>query len=131
MTPFRLTFFVSAIFFLAAARPLPAATAAEVRIEGVGFEAKSPSHYVVRGTVSNETAESRDLILRAQMTFYDKAAPRGDVPAAVLRKDIAIVLKAGETRALEIPMIEEGTHPKGSFRVEPSIRIRRSREWNY
>ena len=115
------------IFF--AASPLFAA--GEIQIQNVSVEAQSASRYVLNGTVENTTPETREVILRGQVAFYEKASPEGDLPVAILRKDVSMVLKSKESRLLHIILLNEGTAPKGSLRLQPILRIRRQRPWNY
>ena len=103
----------------------------EIVIEGVSAEQRTPTKYLVVGKVRNRTQESREVILRAQVVFYDKAAPKGDVPAANVWKDVTLVIWPNENRKIEIPLILEGGKPAGSLRMEPGLRLRRQREWMY
>ena len=105
--------------------------AGDVHVDKIRYEEKKANFYVLSGTLTNDGGSPREAVVRGQLTFYDKASPKGDVPVAVVRKDITVVLRTGEIRNLEIPLYNEGRMPAGSFRAEPMLRIRREREWNY
>ncbi|MBN1689343.1 MAG: hypothetical protein JW893_09590 [Candidatus Omnitrophica bacterium] len=102
-----------------------------VNIQHVAAKQRTPSKYVLTAELVNDSGEDKEVILRGQITFYDKAAPKGDLPVTSVRKDVSVVLRKYETRNFETLLIIEGTPPVGSLRMEPSLRIRRSREWNY
>lgn len=121
-------FFLASNFLLLASSVI---AAGEIAIENVAVERKTSSQYVLSATVINQSPEPREVILRAQISFYDKAAPKGDLPVAVLRKDVTVVLRKEENRRLAVDLVEEGPKEKGSIRLEPSLRIRRQRPWSY
>lgn len=118
-----------ALFFLSTL--LFGENSGQIQITNISAREVSEGHYVLEGLVSNKTTNPKELVLRAQITFYDRTAPRGDLPLAVLRKDITIILKSGEERSLQIPLINEGKRWHGAVRLEPFLRIRRQRAWNY
>ena len=103
----------------------------EIKIEGVTVENQSPSRYVLSGSVTNASEETREVVLRGQIVFYERGTPEGDLPIAVLRKDITQVLTPWETRGLKILLLNEGAVPKTALRTKPVLRIRRQRVWNY
>ena len=124
-----LTFFAAALFFVL---NIPSLFAyGEVAIGDISAESRTPNRYVLHGTVTNVVGDPREVILRAQIAFYDRTAPAGDLPLSVLRKDLTLILKSGESRKVTISMFREGTSMKGAIRMVPSIRVRRQREWNY
>ena len=102
-----------------------------ITLDSVRVLEQSAGHFQLTANVANTTSETREVILRGQITFYDRAVPAGDVPVMILHKTVALVLKNGESRAIDMTLLNEGTWPKGSLRMEPSMRIRREREWNY
>lgn len=101
----------------------------EISVQNVRLQDKPPFQYKVRGTVVNETAQDREVVLRAQVVMYDQTAPQGDLPVRVLRKDKTIILKASESREVEMTVIQEGRMPDVRFRAEPVLRVRRQRLW--
>lgn len=103
--------------------------AGEISIQNVHLQDKPPFQYVVRGIVANETAEAREVVLRAQVVMYDQTAPQGDLPVRVLRKDQTIILKPSEKRQVALTVIQEGRMPDVRFRAEPVLRVRRQRPW--
>jgi hypothetical protein len=109
----------------------PLQAVGEIRITNVAARQKTPGKFILTANVANSTGEPREVVFRAQLTFYDKTSPPGDLPATVVQKDFTIILKAGQERSLEVPIILEGKLPPGSLRMEPSLRIRRQREWMY
>lgn len=130
LTPKTIRFYIGIIAALFLSTPLLLA-AGEIQIESISMEEKSVHHYVLTGQVINSSASPRDVILRAQVSFYDRAAPKGDLPVMVLRKDMNIVLRAGESRKVEATFLNEGDAPRGAVRAEPALRIRRQRPWSY
>ncbi len=114
------------ICFLA---PALAQAFGEISIQNIGFEEFPPFKYKVSGTVKNETGETREVALRAQVVFYDEAAPKGDLPVRVLSKDRTIVLRASETRNIEVFLFKEGRMPDTRLRAQPQIRIHYQRLW--
>lgn len=111
---------------------LPVAAAmGEIQIDSLAVQEYPPHHYDVSAMMNNKTAETREVVLRAQLFFFEQAAPPGDLPVMILRKDETVVLKAGKRRSITVKLIHEGKLPKGSLRMEPEIRIRRQRVWNY
>ena len=103
----------------------------EVSIVNVKIQEQSYDRYIVSATIANKTAEPREATLRAQVFFFDKVSPYGDKPLSVLRKDATIVLKARESRKVRVLLIDEGSVAKQRVRLEPEIRLRRQRVWNY
>ena len=101
----------------------------EISILNVHIQETPPFQYIVRGTVVNETAQEREVVLRAQAVMYDQTAPKGDLPIRVLRKDKTLILRPSEKREVEMTLIHEGRMPDVRFRVEPVLRIRRQRPW--
>ena len=101
----------------------------EISVRNVRLQDKPPFQYIVRGTVVNETDHDREVVLRAQVVMYDQTAPKGDLPVRVLRKDKTIILKASESREVEMNVIQEGNMPDVRFRAEPVLRVRRQRLW--
>lgn len=118
-------FFIAAVFLISA----PLFGAGEISVVNVHLQDKPPFQYIVRGTVVNETAQDREVVLRAQVVMYDQTAPQGDLPVRVLRKDKTIILKASESREVEMKVIQEGRMPDVRFRAEPVLRVRRQRLW--
>ena len=100
-------------------------------VSNVAYSQTAPGKFLVTGNIQNPTPEPREVVARGLLTFYDQTPPKGDVPLFSLRKDTTMVLAAGETRALEVLLINEGGMPRGALRVEPVIRVRRQRIWNY
>ena len=123
------TVFILAACFLAGARFLFAD--GEISIQGITYLVHSPHRYEVIGSMKNETEEPREVVYRAQLTFYEKTAPVGDKPAFLVRKDVTIILRPGERKKIRTVLLAEGTPPKGALRAEPILRIRRQRPWNY
>jgi hypothetical protein len=105
--------------------------AGEINLSAPMLEQEPPDHYYVLGSVTNTTDKTREVILRAQVLFYDKAVPKGDLPVIVLRKDMTLILKPREKKELRIPILKEGFLPRLDLRVEPQLRLRRQRVWNY
>ena len=103
----------------------------QIDVSNVGYAESAPGKFLVTGNLQNPTRETREIVVRGLLTFYDKTAPKGDVPIFVLRKDVTIILKAGEGRSVEISLINEGGMPRGALRIEPVLRVRRQRIWNY
>ncbi len=118
----------AAFFFLG--QPL-SFSVEEIWIRNVNWEPKGAGKFFLGAEVTNMTSEPREAILRAQLSFYDKASPHGDVPLSILRKDTTIILKAYEKRRLELILIDEGSPLQAELRIEPSLRLRRQRVWNY
>lgn len=127
MKRWRSIFFISAFFFLA---PFTG-TAGEIQLDNIQLVSHLPDRYEVSVNITNAAFNSREIVLRAQVFFYDAASPKGDIPVMILRKDETIVMKSGEQRTITVKLINEGILPKGRLRLEPEIRIRRQREWNY
>ena len=72
--------------------------------------------------------------IRNREEYAKKPVPRAmgiNSDLFALRKDMTVILKAGETRTLEVPLINEGSMPRGDIRIEPMMRVRRQRVWNY
>ena len=112
--------------------PFPTVRAAgEIQIEQTAVQEIPPDRYEMTALVRNKSTDSREVVLRAQLFFFDEASPPGDIPLMILRKDETIVLKNEESRMVRIRLINEGTLPKSRLRLEPEIRIRRQRPWNY
>lgn len=120
-----------AFLFFCTLAPVSDAWAVEpVHVSDVMLKESTDKRYIIEGRLTNMTDQSRDVIFRTQLTLYDKTAPKGDLPVSILRRDKNIVLKAWESRKVEIVFVSEN-QLRGSLRLEPSIRIRRQREWNY
>ena len=103
----------------------------DIQIENVSVDSTSQGHYLLKATVINAFPEASEVVLRAQIVFYDKSAPKGDLPVMILRKDMTLVLKQGENREAQFQLLNEGTYPPGSLRMEYQCRVRRQREWKY
>lgn len=103
----------------------------EILIQNVVVTKKADDKYMIAGKVTNKSAEPRELVFRGQLTFYDRTAPEGDKPVMILRRDVTKVIKAGQTRSVRIPLIDEGATEMTSLRAEPMLRVRRNRVWNY
>ncbi len=103
----------------------------EIIIQNITASQSAADKYMVAGKVTNQSKEPRELVLRGQLTFYDRTAPKGDKPVMILRRDVTKVFKPGQTRRVKIPLIDEGATEKTSVRYEPMLRIRRNRIWNY
>ena len=101
------------------------------RVDDVTYKQERQDVYTVTGYLKNEVSESREFVLRAQLAFYDTVSPAGDLPAAVLRKDITVVVTSGAGRQVAVTLINEGRMPRGSYRIVPMIRIRRERTFEY
>lgn len=119
------------LFFLLAVSAPPARAIGEIQITFNGMDEPAPGRYVLEALVKNRTDLPREIILRGQITFYDKAAAPGDVPLQILRKDITIILKSGESRSVKMGLLNEGSFPRGEIRVEPFVRLRRQKPWTY
>ena len=111
--------------------PFQSPPVSQIVISGTNYSETAPGKYLLAGSVQNPTQETREVVVRGLLTFYDRTSPQGDVPLFVLRKDMTFILKAGETRPIEMPLINEGGMPRGALRVESLIRVRRQRIWNY
>ncbi len=122
-------FILCFVFSFLGSRGLSAA--GEINLSAPTLEQEPPDHYYVLGEVTNTTDKTREVILRAQVVFYDKAVPKGDLPVMVLRKDMTLILKSKEHKELRIPILKEGFLPRLDLRVEPELRLRRQRIWNY
>jgi hypothetical protein len=110
----------------------PAAHAVgEIKIDKISVQQHSPDRYEVSAVLYNQTAEAREVVLRAQLFFFEDFAPKGDKPAMILRKDETIVLQRKEGRTVSVILLNEGTLPKAKLRLDPEIRIRRQRAWQY
>ena len=104
----------------------------EIKIDNVAVEKQSSTDYVISGVVSNTSDLAREIVLRVQLSFYERVSPPGDLPAAILRKDMTLVLKPAENRTLRISLYNEGSMIlPTAYRLEPILRIRRQRPWNY
>lgn len=101
----------------------------EVTVQDVHLKDHPPFEYRVSGKVINQTAEPREVVLRAQALLFDASAPKGDLPVHAYRKDMTIVLKPSETREVEAVFVKEGKFPDLRARIEPVLRIRRQRLW--
>ena len=128
----RLSVFSSSLFFLLfLSFSFRVWALGEVEVKAVSYQENKAGHYLVQCEIANTTDEAREVILRAAIHIYEKASPKGDLPLMVLRKDSTIVLRPQETRALQIPILNEGDYPRGSFRTEATVRIHRQRPWSY
>jgi hypothetical protein len=103
----------------------------EVQVEKLTLKKDPPDRYEISATVHNKSKERREVVLRAQVFFYDETSPAGDIPVMILRKDETVYLNRGEGRRIEFRLINEGTLPKVRMRLEPEVRIRRQRVWQY
>lgn len=121
-------FFLSCLLFLSQSH---AWAVGEVMIEQVQVREKAPQRFEIQANVINTTKEAREVTLRAQVEVFDRMVPRGDQPLNVFRRDRNLILKPGETRPLRFQFVGEGVPPKTATRVEPTVRIRRQRVWNY
>jgi hypothetical protein len=122
-------FFLSLLFFTLASGS--AYAAGEVTLEKTEAKESSPGRYEVSAVFYNHTPEAREVVLRAQLFFFEEFAPAGDLPAMVLRKDETVILKRREGRRVTVVLLNEGTLPKAKLRLKPEIRIRRQRKWQY
>ena len=102
-----------------------------VTVSEVSSSRLAEDRFMVAGTVLNTSDEKREVVLRAQIAFYDTGAPVGDVPVMVLRKDVSIILKPKDEFETEVLLIHEGVFPKTALRQVPTFRVRRDREWKY
>ncbi|MCI0597439.1 MAG: hypothetical protein L0Z48_13015, partial [candidate division Zixibacteria bacterium] len=100
-----------------------------INVEGVRATVISPARYELTGNVTNTSEDAREVTLRAQITFYDRTAPKGDLPLDYLRKDITEVLRPGENRAVRVVLLRSGAPLHDAVRLEPFLRIRRQRVW--
>lgn len=105
--------------------------AEEIRISETAVKELSADKFLVSAVLRNAYKSTREVTLRAQIFFFEKASPKGDKPAMILRKDETIVLRPQEVRKIHVKLINEGTRPKARLRLEPEVRLRREREWNY
>ncbi len=121
--------FTAGIPFLSAAFQSPSVR--QISVVNIEYSQTSSDKFLLIGTLQNLTPEPREVILRGQLVFYDTASPKGDLPLFILRKDMTVILRGGESLPVEIPIINEGKIPRGSFRIEPMLRVRRQRLWNY
>lgn len=119
------------IFFLAIPYHPSALAVREILISEVTLEQKSFQDHQLSAKVQNTTNESREVTLRAQIFFFNRNSPPGDLPINILRKDHVMVLKPQEIRNLEVKFVEEGGHRLEPLRLEPQVRVRRQREWKY
>lgn len=111
--------------------PRASQAAGEVTLQKISSKQLSFERYEISAVIYNQTPEPREVVLRAQIFFFEDFAPKGDKPAMILRKDETIILKRREGRAIKIILINEGDLPKAKLRLKPEIRIRRQRVWNY
>ena len=119
--------FVFLTLFPASSQALPV----QAQVDDVTYKQERQDVYTVTANVKNTVHETREFVLRAQLTFYDTASPAGDLPAAVLRKDITVVLRGGGERKVAVTLINEGRMPRGSYRIVPMLRVRRERAFQY
>ncbi len=103
----------------------------EIAISDIQAEQIENGRYHLKAQITNTTSETREIVLRSQIEIFDQNAPRGDLPVSILRKDKNWVLKPGESRALDDDFLAQGVPLKGEMRIEPLVRIRRNRVWNY
>lgn len=106
-------------------------SAGEIAITDLQAERIENSRYHLKAQIMNTSSETREIVLRSQIEIFDQNAPRGDLPLSILRKDKNWVLKPGESRVLEEDFLAQGTALKGALRIEPKLRVRRNRIWNY
>ncbi len=110
---------------------MPARAEGEILIKNISLEELPPFQYKVKGLVSNNTGQAREVVLRGEVVVYDRSAPKGDVPVRVLRRDSTIVLKAREKRIVTLDFLLEGRMPDVPLRNQPVLRVRRQKPWNY
>lgn len=103
----------------------------EIQIEQVAVQNQSADRYEVSAIIQNQTTDPREVTVRAQIFFFEKASPKGQKPAMILRKDETMVLNPSESRQVIVRLLNEGTFPKERLRIEPEVRVRRQRIWNY
>ena len=103
----------------------------QINVNNVAYVQTAPGKFTLSGNIQNPTSEPREIVVRGILSFYDQSVRKGDVPLFTLRKDTTIVLTSSESRLLEIPLMNEGEMPRGAVRIEPVIRVRRQRIWNY
>ena len=120
-------FWIGLTFF----QTLAFASASVLKISEVSAERESPSIHWIHASLENTATESMETTLRFRLAFYDRNSPEGDIPVNVLRKDQTIVLKPNEIRKMDVKFLEEGASPLIPVRIEPTVRIRREREWKY
>ena len=111
--------------------PFSGEAANEIKISTPEVRQQDPARYEVLALVQNISEETREVVIRTQIFFFEEGSPDGDLPVMVLRKDDTLVLKGGENRNVMIRLINEGTLPKARLRLKPEVRIRRQRVWNY
>lgn len=87
--------------------------------------------FQLHAEIENRTEVDQEVVFRAQITFYDRSAPVGDLPVSILRKDFIKILKVREKKVITVDLINEGSAIPGAVRMEPMLRVRREREWNY
>ena len=102
-----------------------------ISVSSVAYSEKAPGKFLVTGTLQNPSPEAREVVVRGQLTFYDQSVPPGDIPLFILRKDTTLILKPSGSQSVEVPLINEGGLPRGALRIEPMLRVRRQRVWNY
>ena len=98
-------------------------------MDDIELQQDPPFQYKVIGEVINKTAEAREVVLRAQVVFFDQSSPKGDIPVHVLRKDMTVILRGSEKRNVAAVLFQEGHPPDVRYRIEPELRIRRTRLW--
>lgn len=103
----------------------------QISVSNISYSETEPGKFLLSGDLQNPTQEPREVVIRGLLTVYDQTAPKGDLPLFALRKDMTLILRSGEGRTVEIPLINEGGTPRGALRIEPLIRVRRQRVWNY
>ena len=131
--------FIPSFFFLcfifgtlhAFAKPFQSPPVSQINVNNVSYSQTAPGKFVVTGDVQNPTPEPREIVVRGLLSFYDQSVAKGDAPLFSLRKDTTIVLAPSENRTIEIQLINEGKMPRLALRIEPVLRVRRQRVWNY
>lgn len=111
--------------------PTHASVDTDVYVENIMSEMIDPSKYVVMGHVVNAYDDKREVVLRAQIAFFDRTNPVGDLPVSILRKDTTVFFDPHESKQVRVELLNEGPPPEGALRREPMLRIRRVREWTY
>jgi len=125
------SFLLAGLIFLILSAAPDLQAAREIEIGLARVVQLSEDRYNVLASIANKTPEPREIILRYALYFYDRSAPSGDIPIMVIRKDRTIILKRREQRTIKTLLIREGGQERGAFRLEPKVRLRRQRPWNY
>ena len=94
-------------------------------------EKQGADEYLLKTKIINTTGDSREVVWRSQIAFFENVSPAGDKPLAILRKDQMLILKAYETRSLEVRFISQSKSLGPLLRLKPAVRVRRQRVWKY